>query len=186
MLCNNTHTLLNGYTYFFTGRKWAPNSVMYVPNSVLYLGSQTSGTFSYKQNLLIDTCVWYTVPRHIISALELLERGINTRDLNLLDRIKWVRTWCRMCEFGMKMCEACWTDGQVSFDVFSNGKRAYMEHQMWQITNWFIVTCCNCMEPAITQLPYKKPSPGLYSILFLQYELFTFWSESHSYPARTM
>ena len=31
------------------------------------------------------------------------------RDLNLLDQ-KWVRTWCRMQEIGIKMREACWKD----------------------------------------------------------------------------
>ena len=31
------------------------------------------------------------------------------RDLKLLDR-KWVRTWCRMGNIGIKMREACWID----------------------------------------------------------------------------
>ena len=81
-------------------------------------------------------------------------------DLNLLDQ----KCWCRMRETGIKMREACW---KVSFDVFSNRSLAYMECQMQHIATELLlsrvaIVACNNAIACVT----RKPSPGVYSILF--------------------
>ena len=81
------------------------------------------------------------------------------RDLNLLDQ-KWVRTWCRMHEIGMKMGEACWTDCQVSFDVlFSLLTRVYG-------TPNALLNYCQ-FEPTIMHLHYEKAVPMLAFVAFI-------------------
>ena len=56
------------------------------------------------------TCVWgwgaMVLGHHIHQVHKCL---LPYKDLNLLDQ-KWVRTWCRMREIGIKTREACWID----------------------------------------------------------------------------